>query len=830
MCLAFTLALLGTLASGCIPAASVDRVVLVTIDTLRADHLGCYGGRWVDTPVLDALAERGVRFETAISPAPLTLPAHASLMTGLDPPRHGVRNNATFELAGDLPTLAQRMREQSFATAAFIGAVVLDRQYGLARGFEHYDDRMAPRHAAGELGFAERTADRVIDSATAWLKRAPDRFFLWLHLYDPHADYKPPARYLAESPSHPYAGEIAFADAQLGRLVDLVGTRWDEGRTLFVITSDHGESLGEHGEMTHSFTIYDATQRVPLILSGAGLSQGKVEQATARLVDVAPTILALARAEPFRDSDGRDLLANSPDSHSWQSVAYLETLVPQLDLGWSPLLGARSARFKYIRAPRPELYDLREDPGETRNLFRTRPEVVEELEQVLEGRLANARPVEPTLMPDAARREQLVQLGYLAADAAVATGELGQVGGIDPKDAMAQIVTLQMALSLMTAGRPEDALAMLEPLDGEGYMFDFYRSEAARQAGRADAAERFARASLAKAPAVSAVHLVLGNALEAQGRLEEATRSFEEAARLDSASAEPVVGLGRIAEARGELDRAVVLYERATDSRGASAEALWRHAALRIEGGERADDLLSRIPTEAKNRPRAALRLARAEAKAGRRGRALARLERALRSSPGSADLVFAIYEQQGRADVAIEQLKASESAGLLGSHHRVQLARLHLGIGNSDRARELYEVALAENPELAGAKNDLAFLLAREGRDLDRALQLAQEAQQALGEEPEVIDTLGYVMLRRGLAGPAAEQFASAIRLTEERGGASADLHYHMGLAMRALGREGPAAEHLAKALSTDPEFADAQDARRQLEATRAAGAAERR
>jgi len=637
--LAPVLALLGALASGCGPGAGVDRVVLVTIDTLRADHIGCYGGDWADTPALDGLAERGVRFENAISPTPLTLPSHTSLMTALDPPRHGVRNNSTFRLDDDFPTLAERMREQGLATAAFVGAVVLDRQYGLAQGFDYYDDRMAPRRAAGEFGFAERTADRVVDSSIAWLTSAPDRFFLWVHLYDPHAGYKPPARYLAQRPYHPYAGEIAFADAELGRLVDFVRARWDERHTLFVVTSDHGESLGEHGEMTHSLTLYDATQRVPLILSGPGLSQGEVERAPARLTDVAPTILALVQAPPFRDADGHDLLANPSETRSERSLAYVETLAPQLDLGWSQLLGIRSARFKYIRAPRPELYDLVDDPKETRNLAHVRRDVVAELERVLEERLADALPVEPSLSPDAARRAQLARLGYLTGDAAVPAARLGEVGGTDPKDGLPQVLALNVALSLISAGRPGEALAVLEPLDGAGYLFDFHRSEAARRAGRAEAAERFARASLAQAPAVSGLHVALGEALEDQGRFEEAVRSFEEAARLDSASSDPIVGLGRIAEAQGERERAALLYRRAADSRSGSAEGLWRLAALRIEEGGRAGDLLSRIPPEAKNRPRAAIRLARAEVEAGRRGRALARLQRALEASPESAEL-----------------------------------------------------------------------------------------------------------------------------------------------------------------------------------------------
>jgi len=639
------LALLGTLASGCIPGATADRVVLVTIDTLRADHLGCYGGTWIETPALDELAERGLRFETAISPTPLTLPSHASLMTALDPPRHGVRNNSTFHLDAGLPTLAERMRERGLATAAFVGAVVLDRQYGLDRGFDHYDDRMAPRRAAGEFGYAERTADRVVDSALAWLESGPDRFFLWVHLYDPHASYRPPERFLAQLPSHPYAGEIAFADAELGRLVESIRARWDEGRTLFVVTSDHGESLGEHGEMTHSLTLYDPTQRVPLILSGPGVPEGEVEERLARLTDVAPTILALAKAPPLPDPDGRDLRA-SPSGTPWEPpLAYLETLAPQLDLGWSPLLGIRSARFKYLRAPRPELYDLVEDPKETRNLVTERREVVEEMERSLSERLASARPVEPTLKPDAARRAQLARLGYLTGEAAVTAAELGEGGGTDPKDGLAQVMMLHTAVSLMAAGRPDEALAALETIDGGGYVFDLHRSEAARRAKRAELAERFARAALAQAPAVAGVHVALGEALEDQGRFEEAAQCFEEAVRLDPASSDPIVGLGRIAEARGEVAQAARLFERAADSRSGSAEALWRLAALRIEEGGRVGDLLSRLSAEEKDQPGAAIRLARAELKAGRRARALARLKRALQASPESAELLAAQEE-----------------------------------------------------------------------------------------------------------------------------------------------------------------------------------------
>ncbi len=249
-----------------------ERIVLVTVDTLRADHVGAYGAAQARTPTFDAVAAQGVRFETAISPVPLTLPTHASILTGRTPPAHGVRHNSVFKLADGIPTLAERMRDAGFATAAFVAAFVLDRQFGLGRGFETYDDQMAGHPSGGSsISYAERPADAVIDAALGWLAGAPDRFFLWVHLYDPHAEYAPPLGFAAAFPRSPYDGEIAFADAQLGRLVAEIDRRWDPARTLLVFTSDHGESLGEHGEPTHGYTLYDATQRVPLLMRGPGL-------------------------------------------------------------------------------------------------------------------------------------------------------------------------------------------------------------------------------------------------------------------------------------------------------------------------------------------------------------------------------------------------------------------------------------------------------------------------------------------------------------------------------------------------------------------------------
>ena len=630
-----------SLTAACTPRP--ERVVLVTIDTLRADHVGSYGAESARTPTLDGIAAEGVRFETAISPAPLTLPSHSSLMTGLDPPRHGVRNNTTFRLPEDVATLAEHMRAGGFATAAFIAAVVLDRQYGLARGFDHYDDQMSLRVAAGKNSFPERTADRVVDAVLEWLETAPDRFFLWVHLYDPHADYAPPPGFLAAFLSNPYAGEIAFADFQLGSLLKAIRARWTDGRTLIVVTSDHGDSRGEHGELTHSLTIYDATQRVPLVMSGPGLPRGHVVASPVRLIDVAPTILALSDVDPLPDVDGLDLLRVLHTQEPQGRMAYLETLSPQLDFGWSPLLGARSSRFKYIRAPRRELYDLLEDPGETRNLAAERQDLVAKLDAELERRLARSRPTSPTLEPDSEMRARLEELGYVVATSRRSEAELGRVGGIDPKDAMPMVHALFHAMRLLEQGQARAAFERLTRLDGGGWLVDFYRSESARDSGDPIAAEAFARSAIAQAPGNAEPYVSLGRDLAAQQRLDEAWQAFAQANEVDAAASEGLVGMGRVAEARGERARAAELYSQAAERRGVKAEAIWRLAALRIEDGRVEDQALARVSPEALARPDAALRLARAEVRAGLEARARRRLEQALEKSPDSAELRTAL-------------------------------------------------------------------------------------------------------------------------------------------------------------------------------------------
>jgi tetratricopeptide (TPR) repeat protein len=614
--------------------------VLVTIDTLRADHLGCYGAEPTVTPTLDALAARGARFETAVSPAPLTLPSHATLLTGLDPPRHGVRANGAYQLGPEWPTLAEQLAAGGLPGAAFVSAFVLERRFGLARGFDHYDDAVGVQ--LDDIGVGSRPATATVDAALAWLAEAPARFFLWVHLYDPHAPYQPPEPHLGRHPGNPYAGEIAYADAELGRLLEAIDRRFPDGRTLVAVTADHGESLGEHGEPTHAFGVYDATQRVPLVLAGPGVPEGRVVAPLVRLADVAPTLLELFALPVPADRSGASVVPLLRDEgEPAERVAWVETLATQLDMGWSPLLGVRTARHKYVRAPRPELYDLARDPKETTNLADASPALVAELDGLVAERVAGQRAT-PNRGVDKETADQLAALGYLTSGPPVAgASALGVVGGVDPKDRMGDLETLRDALTLLKQRRGPEAMERFAALRSSGFEIDVLRGEAALLAGQLDAARAAAlRARQHDAERASAI-VLLGRIEEAAGQDESASARFHEALTRDPESSAALLGLGRLAEAAGELDTARSFYERARTRKRVEAEALWRLGALAIERGDAtaARSILAELPQRFARSPDAAARLARAEQRAGRLDLARLRVRGALQQYPDAIEL-----------------------------------------------------------------------------------------------------------------------------------------------------------------------------------------------
>ncbi len=374
-------------------------ILLVTVDTARADRFSYAGPSPVATPLADSLAGEGAAFLTALAPSPITLVSHASLFTGQEPPRHGVRNNGEFAPASEATTLAELLGPRGWRTAAFIGAAVLDARYGLDQGFDTYDDAIDGSDSAGIFSYARRGGDRVVEAALAWLAGSgPVRTFVWVHLYDPHAPYLPPEPERSRYAASPYDGTIAFADRMVGRLLDGYRRAGRLQEALVVLTADHGESLGEHGESTHGVFIYDATARIPLVMRGPGIAAGTRIHAPVSLVDVMPTVLSRVGIEPPPTVAGRDLGpllgGESLPAPAPAPALYLESLLPRLSYGWSPLHGVRTERWKLVRGVTPELYDLEADPGERVDLAAEQPEVVRRLsrESALERAAALGRP------------------------------------------------------------------------------------------------------------------------------------------------------------------------------------------------------------------------------------------------------------------------------------------------------------------------------------------------------------------------------------------------------------------------------------------------------
>jgi len=550
------------------PPASV---LLVTVDTLRADRVGAYGDAAARTPRLDALAREGTLFEAAFSPVPLTLPAHATLITGLLPPQHGVRGNGSFALGPDPRTLAEALKRRGLATAAFVGGFPLARRFGLARGFDVYDDAME-RAPGLHFDFAERRADRVVAQATAWLARTAGPAFLWVHLYDPHAPYDPPEGYRA---ADPYRGEIAFADAMLGRLLDA----WDArpGPSVVAVTSDHGEAFGEHGEESHGLFVYDTTLRVPLVLREPDRRAPQRVAASVGLVDVAATLAELAGAEAL---PGQSLLRPAPrgDAPAARPL-YAETLAPRLDFGWSELRSLREGRYKYIRAPRAELYDLTSDPAEGQNLLESRPELAARMSAALDASLDRLGDAESRRGPDPEAAERLRALGYVQ-------GPEGRGSGDDPKDRLE--VARLIARAVGPFETPRELVAAYHEIarrDPQNPLVRFRLADALLREGRAGEAVEHFRKVVESQPRSADPFVGLATALAQLGRVAEAKRILEQALEVDATSGQAHFNLGELARLRGDTAEARRRYESARADPVTRERAEARLAALARGGG-----------------------------------------------------------------------------------------------------------------------------------------------------------------------------------------------------------------------------------------------------
>jgi choline-sulfatase len=514
---ALTLLLTLTIVSGCgrerrSAAAMSFRgapIILISIDTLRADHLPAYGYRAGSTPAIDRLARDGFVFEEVFSQTPLTLPSHTTLLSGRLPLHHGVRDNIGYTVAAAERTLAVRLKAAGYVTGAAVSSYVLRHQTGIDRGFDFFDDRFTITGTGESLAETERDGQITADALAAWIDgHSSQPLFAFLHLYEPHAPYTPPA---SHANAQPYDGEIAYADEIVGRFIDRLAARSILDRAIVVLVSDHGEGLGDHGEAEHGLLLYREALHVPLILRLPGGAGGGTRiTGPAALVDVGATLLELTGAAAD-EVDGRSLVPALTSWHVDDHTVYSETLYPRLHFGWSDLASALDGRYHYIRAPRPELYDETVDRGERLNLVDSKGSTATALAAAL-NRITAGSSVAPPVAADAEVKERLRALGYTTSSpAAVAPGSPLP----DPKDKIADYETLRRAQRLAADGHDREAIEMLPPL-------------------------------LARDPAMLDAQELLAKSLTRVGRTREAIAAFGRVLAIDPLKPETHLALARI--------------------------------------------------------------------------------------------------------------------------------------------------------------------------------------------------------------------------------------------------------------------------------------------
>jgi len=564
-----------------IPSARDYNYILITVDTLRADRVGCYGFPGVETPTMDMFARRGVKFDQCIAVTPLTLPSHTSLLTGTYPTFHGVRDNGGFLVPQEMATLAELMQQNGYRTSAYVAAYVLDSKWGLDQGFEEYFDNFdLSKYKTISLGNVQRPGNEVIDEVLPWLeKHQNEKFFTWIHLYDPHTPYEPPAPYDQKYPAQPYLGEIAYTDSQLARLWAFLEEKDLVDNTVLVFASDHGESLGEHHESAHGFFIYQEGVHVPLIFvtpfeQTFGISQPQ----PVSLVDVMPTILDLADIPIPSQIQGHSLLPLfRNEENGVNSIAYSETFYPRFHYGWSELKSLQDSRYKLIMAPDLELYDLRNDPDEAYNLVDSLAaearRLLNELEQFIDNSSQGAFELDFSNM-DEESREKLAALGYIGSftDASSLSGR--QLG--DPKEKIHIFNRLGQARELGLQEEFESAIAIIDQIIAEDpNIIDAYFSRGniyTKWGKHEEALASFAHVLEIKPDDTFTVINIAGAHIQ-MGQLEEAKEFM--LGRLESLQPDSQVYfiLGNVCNLLKEYDEAEVYYNKCVELNPTSASA-----------------------------------------------------------------------------------------------------------------------------------------------------------------------------------------------------------------------------------------------------------------
>jgi len=534
-------------------------VVLITIDTLRADYLSCNGASIVKTPNLDALAAGGVNFPNTRTTVPLTLPAHTSILTALYPYEHGVRDNGTYRLEDNQITLAEVLKKEGYRTAAFVASFVLDHRFGLAQGFDVYEDSTWTNPTMLESFEAERNADAVFRSFAQWLQKENTRpVFVWIHLYDPHAPYNPPQPYAARYPTNRYAGEVAYADSVVGRITEKLRSTAMLNDSIVAIAGDHGEALGEHGEQTHSVLIYNATLHVPMILYAPGLIQpGSRYNSRVRTIDLAPTVLDYLGIRT-KIGSGISLREGIETGKEPDLAAPSESLYPKLNLGWSELFGIETGQYHFILAPESELYDLKSDPTEKTNIIRKQPDIANKMAEMLK-RFAVQEPASAAaVQADDETKEKLEALGYVSSTRPAGGGRV-----YDPKTKIEVWNQIQSSVYMISVGNNREASQILEKVFTSEkeipILYDYLGASYIRM-GEWSEAERVYRQAFSHGLESASFHLNLGQALAQRKELSEAEKELKRAIEIDPLNVSGFYHLGNLYRSQRDLIHAEQAY------------------------------------------------------------------------------------------------------------------------------------------------------------------------------------------------------------------------------------------------------------------------------
>lgn len=724
--------------------------ILITVDTLRADKIGCYGFSRIETPTIDLLASRGIKFENCIAQTPLTLPSHTSLLTGTLPLFHGVRDNGGFVVPAKMKTLAEAFKDQGYVTGAFVGAYVLDSKWGLNQGFDTYFDKFdLSKFEKISLGTVQRPANEVMDEALKWLEENKEKkFFTWIHLYDPHTPYEPPPPFDTQYPKNPYLGEIAFTDAQLARLWKFLEDGRLTDHSFLIFASDHGESLGEHQESAHGFFIYQAAIHVPLIfVTPFARLQGLSASGIVSLIDVMPTVLEMAGFPIPAEVQGKNLLPVFFDTEkNMGTLAYSETFYPRFHYGWSELKCVLNQKYKLIIAPEMELYDLAVDREESRNLATSEKKILADLDsaatQFIEKFSQNAYKLD-TKKIDEETREKLAALGYIGSFTDSSKLEGKKLAS--PKEKIGIFNDLSRAREIGMSGKTEEAVSIIKAIIAEDPDINdayFSLGNIYFKAGKFKDAIVYFQQALERKPDDTFCVMNIANSYRLMGRFDEAEKFVLDYLKSGFSDAQLFYLLGTFNYLQSKYDEAIKYYNECLSLNSESAAS---HNALG------AIYIIKEDLTQAESH-----------------------LNRALALNPTLASLHYnraELLEKQGKIQEAADAYRMELEYSPQHFKACYNLSRIYRLSGQEEKERQYLEKTIELNPLFPLSYLYLARIYLNRGENYEEAIRLAKKGID-LRPEPKDLP-LGYFLLadlynRLGEASLSAEYARQGQELTK--------------------------------------------------------------